>query len=383
MARSLIQRRQDAARQRNEAYDATLRRVFTAARQPPECERAIHEAQFGVGRAIRDAGAWRPKLKTRDPARLRLAAARHLFANYPVPSSLERIWLDSAGLEPQEILLRKHWYAVAARGDSLYKAGAGEWLSRKEVHWFLNPPGELSFEQAFWQAIARTFTGDLGVALRIARSKLARTPREALSFWREAARFFCANPLPIAEIDDLCDYLAAAREGNRDYSLKGRTLASLQRQMRDWHRDLQDIRRIDAALRIAAARNGLHPAPHDGRHWKGSAVADWSWQPSAREQRFKREEFVVIQLKTAAELVAESRAMHHCVSSYAAKCIAGSATIWSLRQRAAGRDARLLTIELDRQDRAVQVRGFSNRSATPDEQKILTRWSKARGIILS
>ena len=67
------------------------------------------------------------------------------------------------------------------------------------------------------------------------------------------------------------------------------------------------------------------------------------------------------QLRTAVDLVAETRAMRHCVASYATKCMAGQASIWSLRRRVASDSQRLLTIELDRQCRAVQVRGFANR----------------------
>jgi hypothetical protein len=90
----------------------------------------------------------------------------------------------------------------------------------------------------------------------------------------------------------------------------------------------------------------------------------------------------VAQLRTAADLVAETRAMHHCVASYAAKCIAGHASIWSLRRRVAGNTERLLTIELDRQCRAIQARGFDNRTPRIEERKILERWAKARGIEL-
>ncbi|MGX5827483.1 hypothetical protein [Mesorhizobium sp. 43Arga] len=42
----------------------------------------------------------------------------------------------------------------------------------------------------------------------------------------------------------------------------------------------------------------------------------------------------------------------------------------------------MLTIELDPQHRAAQVRGFGNRLATPDERKILERWAKATGVTL-
>jgi len=74
--------------------------------------------------------------------------------------------------------------------------------------------------------------------------------------------------------------------------------------------------------------------------------------------------------------------MHHCVSTYAAKCIAGQASIWSLRRCTKDRIDRLLTIEVDRQDKAVQVRGLANRLAHPDERNVLERWAKARGIAL-
>ena len=89
---------------------------------------------------------------------------------------------------------------------------------------------------------------------------------------------------------------------------------------------------------------------------------------------------MVMQLRTAADLVAETRAMQHCVASYAAKCIDGNASIWSLRHRSAGNTERLLTIELDRQHRAIQIRGFANRRPTTEERKLLERWAKARGI---
>jgi PcfJ-like protein len=388
MARSLIQRRQEAARARVEAYEASLRRVSQQARPAPSFQRAIEEAKRGFeADVLRDASAWRPQMKTRDPARLRLAAARYLFARYTVAEHLEQVWIDSGGLERDEIMLRKRWYIVAAGGRSLYKEGAGAWLSRKEVHAFLNPPPHLGFEAAIWQAIARSYSDDPVVVLRIARSRIAQTPRAELGFWREVVRFFCAHPTTVEDMDDLRDYLADCHARHPEFSLKGRTLASLGRQMREWHRDLEAVARIEAARRraeAAQARARGQPLPRetaDGSTWPGAAIANWSWSPAAKD-RAKREEYLVIQLRTAADLVAETRAMHHCVSSYASKCIAGYASIWSLRRRAAGYTERLLTIELDRQHRAIQVRGSANRMPRPGERSLLERWAKARGIIV-
>jgi hypothetical protein len=61
---------------------------------------------------------------------------------------------------------------------------------------------------------------------------------------------------------------------------------------------------------------------------------------------------------------------------------AGHASIWSLRRRAAGNTDRLLTIEVDRQRRAIQVRGFANRTPRTEERKLLERWAVARGVDL-
>jgi hypothetical protein len=380
MARSMIQRRQDAERERTETYDAALRAALRQPRSAPDFRRAIQEAERGfAGVAVRDPQAWHPQMKTRNAERLRLAAARHLFALYPVPAALERIWIDDTGLGAAEVRLRRHWYVVAAKGGSLYKAGASEWLTRKEVHAFLNPPVDLPFESAIWLAIASSYAGDPASALRIARSKIARTPRAELAFWRGVARFFCANPAPVETIDDLCDYLTECRRRDASYSLEGRTLTSLSRRMHEWHRDLAAVERIEAIRRRARGRGAGVPAD---AAWSGAPLADWEWTPSSKDARAKGERFVVRQLKVAEDLVMESRALRHCVSSYAAKCIAGLASIWSLRRCTKDSIDRLLTIEVDKQDRAVQVRGFGNRLAHPHERQVLERWAKARGIAL-
>lgn len=386
MARSTIQRRQDAERERIEIYNDTLRRVTRPPRPAPDFHAAIVEAERGFsGEVVRDAQSWRPQMKTRDAARLRLAAARYLFAAYPVPAMLEHIWIDSTGLDAAEVRLRKQWYVVAARGGSLYKAGASQWLTRKEVHAFLNPPVGLSFDEAFWHAIARSCVDAPAPAMCIARSKIARTPRSDIGFWREVARFFCANPVRVETIDDLCDYLADCRRRDGSYSLQGRTLSSLTRRMHEWHRDMAAIERIEALRRRAAGRGAARGASAVATDaaWAGSPLADWEWAPSAKDAKARGERFVVRQLKQAEDLVMESRAMRHCVSGYAAKCIAGHASIWSLRRSTKDRIDRLLTIEVDKQGRVVQVRGVANRLAHAEERGVIERWATARGLTLT
>lgn len=387
MPRSLIQLRQEAERTRIEAFEATLRRVPRRPRPAPDFERALAEAISNFEQdAVRPASAWQPQMKTRDPARLRLAAARHLFARYPVAEHLEQVWIDPAGLDPPELARRKSWYIAAAGGHSLYQAGAGALLTRKEVHAFTNPPGRLGFEQAFWHAIARSYVSEPSIALVIARSRIGRLPLEAVATWRQVVRFFAADPVPPEDIDDLSDYLADCFARDPATSLKGRTLASLRRQMEAWHRDLQAVARIEAEQRrhdraAAAARGGRAADAGSLGRWAAAPIADWSWSPNATS-RTKRIEYVVVQLVSAQDLVSETRTMSHCVSSYASKCIRGEASIWSMRRRMGAVTQRLLTIELDARHRVVQARGYANRRPYADEQSILERWSRARGATL-
>lgn len=381
MKRSNIQRRQDAERERIELCDAALQRAVRRVRSTPNFRKAIEEAEHGFsGEVVRDPQSWQPQMKTRDAARLRVAAARHLFALYPVPAFLEQIWIDDAGLGADEVRLRRLWYVTSARGGSLYKAGADAWLTRKEIHAFLNPSVGLGFDEVFWEAIARSYASDAAMPLRIARSKIARVSRGETDFWRGVVRFLCANPTPVETIDDLCDYLAECRRRDPFYSLEGRTLNALTRRMHEWHHDIAAIERIEAMRRRTHGRGAQTWAANAA--WSGSVLGDWEWVPSSRDAKAKGERFVVRQLKQAEDLVMESRAMRHCVSTYAAKCIAGAASIWSLRRCTKDCIDRLLTIEVDRQNQAVQVRGLANRSANPDERNVLERWAKARGVTL-
>lgn len=358
MALSRIQRRHQAERDRIALFEVSLRKTFPP--QPrQDLDAALTAAQAGLGSfALRDPALWRPQVKTRDPGRLTLAAARYLYARYAVPGHLEAIWLDQRGLDRETVAYRKRCYVVAAQGGSLYREQLVGWLSRRETHAFLQAPAGLGFEGAFWHAVARSYTQDRGTAKRVALSRITRMPLAQIAFWREAARFFCVHPLPRNEMDDLCDYIGARRNGDAAYSLKGRTPASLRRQMLEWHRDLALVRAVG------------------GLRWEGSRLADWLHDTPAGPSGTPGDRLMMLQLRTGAELVAEGRAMHHCVATYQGACAEGGSSIWSLRRRKGNGLERLLTIEVSDCGEVLQVRGFANRDPSPEEWQIVRCWMR-------
>jgi hypothetical protein len=188
-----------------------------------------------------------------------------------------------------------HWYILVAQGHSLHEKLGPIGFCRRETHHFVNAPAEVtSSVRALWYAVAMAESGDSEVALRISRSKIAGL-RADQYYWLHVARFFARNPSSVLEMSDLIDFLNAQYEECGDYSLDGRTLASVRRRMHEWH-------------------HALHAgAVVCGRSWKGHPLADAQYETLGPNGpaiwRFH-------QIKTDAALFREGERMHHCVVSY-------------------------------------------------------------------
>lgn len=341
------------------AFDETLRR--------PRAKEVICYGQIaaevfrGHEHRATTTARWAPVLKSKDRRRLTLAAARHFFARYPVPYHLERIWSAEERLSDGEKARRRAWYVTVAGGGSLHKEHTRDFFTRSETHTFLTVPGRLTFVEALWYAVASSYTENHGLRLRICRSKIART--EVTPFWKDVARFFCVNDAPIQEINDICDYLQDRLARDAGYSLKGRTLWSLRSQMRQWHADLARIKR------------------HGHGVWDGLDLPDWTWCADETAPPHKKVVWMARQIKTGKDLAQEGNAMRHCVYTYKRICMQGTGSIWSLRRSLHCRDARVLTIEVQNENRQiVQIRGLANRGATSEEMHVVWHWARESGL---
>src|SRR5262249_38581361 len=229
---------------------------------------------------------WCCRVRSRSPERRFLALVKFAFASYSVARHLEHAWIEGTDRDWPDF---RRWYIVTSQGGSLYRQAAHAVLSKLETHHFLNAPEAVgSSRRACWYAVGRAQTEHLGVAWRIAQTRLSvfciTSP-----FWKETARYFARNPTSIAEMNDLIDFLQAAREDDESYSLKGRSLATLRRRMSEWHRAL---RRREIVC---------------GGNWDGHALPDSEYQTGGDHNRaiwrFK-------QIKTGNDLFKEGQRMH-------------------------------------------------------------------------
>jgi hypothetical protein len=335
----------------------------------PEYREKIKELR---GHALRAPEDWCCRLKSRLEERRFIDLVRFTFARYRVAPHLERVWIDGVKddfvdrIGPPEATHRRGapdlrgWYVVAAQGGSLYKHEASAWLSKQETHHFLTAPAEItSTRHAFWYAVARAQTDDIVVVRKVVRCKVVNYSI-ASTWWKEVARFFARNPLSMHEMDDLVDFLLAAKREDQAFTLKGRTPDTLKRRMEDWHHTL---RRNHALC---------------GGAWAGSALPDVDYESGEDD---KRAIWRIRQIKTGNDLFREGQRMHHCVASYKVACMNGSVSIWSITcEFPIGRLNRGVTLEVTRDGRIVQCRGFANRVPHRNEAATAKRWAQDHAL---
>jgi hypothetical protein len=330
---------------------------------------ALHHAAW-----LRPPEAWQPPSVNHAP--LFASLARHLFALYPVPAFMTSAWfrLPPDGPHPEQ-----EWYKHLGRGHSIRTAGLPLPYTRAMTHHFQQAPHHYSVTAALRWGQVRGLGGPEGLARAVAATRLGRE-FGGEEFWLTVLRFFVRHPrMDTAHVGPVVDFLQAQRFEPRevflpgpgltrqgpprpDYSLKGRTVASLLRQVGDWHRQ---VGRDDRPPALAWARSGIK----EFRHVEGT------------EQQENLRLWAVRELLTSRDLLLEGQALRHCVAEYARDCSRRRTTIWSLRVDAGRGPVRALTVEVDPAGRAIlQARGRANRLPRPAERAVLERWAAREGL---
>jgi hypothetical protein len=328
------------------------------------------------GQWIRPLAAWRPR--THNVDRQFAALARHLLARYPVPRVFDAAFFEGPHLAAQ-------WFIHIGLGNNLRTAAGLPFpLTKMMAHHALLAPADDAgggISALRWGQVR-----GLGGSERLAAAVVASRLRDSLPdepFWLTVIQFFVANPmLDPQQVGPIVDFLLAQRfhvgparlvNGaveagvipQPNLSMKGRTVATLLRQMHQWHRHLAR----------GETKAGDGPAC-----WLPSGIAGYERVEGAPpHQRL----FRIVELLTSHELRKEGGAMRHCVASYAHSCAARRCAIFSLREEdgSAGAAVRRLTIEVVIQNRRiVQARGRFNTRPDGVDERILRAWATTAGL---
>jgi hypothetical protein len=292
---------------------------------------------------------------------------------------MDSVWFQGTC---SDALRRQRWFRHIGVGKNIRTADVPIPLTKRMAHHFLEAPSDSSVEQALRWGQVIGLGGEARLAKAILATRLA-DDFEHNEFWTSVIRFFIQHPmLDPAQIGPIIDYLHHQRFVEREefvapgviqrqpppqpnLSMKGRDPVSLLRQVERWHRQLA-YESVDSRM-----------------EWPTSGIGNFDWvegtegSPSLR--RWK-----IHELLSSKQLVAEGRAMRHCVASYAGSCARRATSIWSLKLENHEGTLRVLTVEVDLRSKLIcQARGKHNRVPDTKSKDVLRRWAAKEGLRLA
>jgi PcfJ-like protein len=330
---------------------------------------ALHHADW-----LRPLETWFPTTQKAWPQFT--ALAHHLLARYAVPPFMTSVWFD---LPPGEPLRQHDWYKHLGLGRSIRTAGLPLRFTRVMALLFAQAPHHYTATAALRWAQVRGLGGGEALARAVVGTRLGNV-LENEDFWESLLHFFVNHrSFDLAQVGPVVDFLQhqkfERREGvspegvfcklpplRPDYSMKGRTVASVLRQVEEWHKEL--------------GRDTRPPS----LSWQHSPFKDFRLVEGSEEQGNMRV-WTISELLTSRALFLEGQAMRHCVATYAERCARRQTSIWSMQVENQRGRHRVLTIELDVRKRAVsQARGKCNRLPQAAEREVLKRWADEQGL---
>lgn len=322
---------------------------------------------------IRPITDWVP-LKTRKIERQFAHLARFLLARYEVPT-----FMDKAFYTDQKTHI--YWFMWIGGGYNIRKANSLPLpLTKKMAHQFLQAPPESTIDEALRWGQIIGMGGDAVLAKHLLATKLGQFTKHE-DFWKTVIAFFIQHPmLDSAQLAPIIDYIfhqkfenqQIYRNGRRinqgaphpNWSMKGRTVTSLLRDVNQWHRNLYKVGRFDQQT-----------------SWATYPIDNFVWKEGSE---FNYKTYHIEQILNYGELSREGKTMKHCVASYVHSCLRGSCSIWSLSvEDMGGQFTKLITIELNRNRTIVQARGKYNALPKHREQQIIQRWCAMEGLTVS
>lgn len=326
---------------------------------------------------LRPVEKWQPR--THNTRRQFASLARHLLAEYPVPTFMDSVWF--LGTDAQAIR-RQRWFTHIGRGKNLRTADIPLPLTKRMAHHFLLAPNHMTVDQGLRWGQVLGLGGTARLAQAVVSTRLGQQFENG-DFWITVIRFFIENPmLDLVHVGPIIDYLQNQRFEERDefvapgvfkrvpppqpnLTMKGRSPEGLLQQVERWHRQL------------------AHEKVDLKSQWPSSGIEGFDCI-EGKEGTSSLRRWTIRELLNSHALVDEGRAMRHCVGSYAQSCSRRVTSIWTLQMQNHEGNQRILTVEVRLSDKVLcQARGKRNVLPDGKSKDILRRWAAREGLRLS
>lgn len=297
---------------------------------------------------------------------------RHLLGRYPLPGFWDLVWFQTGDIEFRWM----DWYVDLSMGKSfrsLQKLPVS--LNKKAAHLIAEAPSGAKLPQAFrWgQMRAEGISKDL---CQIIFSHKCATDFSNDDVWLPLFRLFDPNSCA-TDVQRICTYVYQRRHQCSDgdfYQVKGKTLASINREMAEFYQQNPHFL--------------IQPTAKRRRIKRRQKVLSWQIDHAYKDWYEEDLETGIVysinEIRKSFLLYSEGRKMNHCVGSYVSRCMNGESSIWSLRSQEDGQWQSLVTIEVDpRRNRLVQAQAFFNSRPEPSDRQRILEWAKLNKIYIN
>ncbi len=318
---------------------------------------------------LRPVEAWKPR--SHSAQRQFASLLRHLFVQYDMPAFFDSIWF----LQPtKETAKQVEWYLFVGKGQNIRNCELPLPMTKKMAHHFMHAPKDVSVNQALRWGQILGLGGDERLARAIFGTRLVENFKDE-EFWVTVIRWFAAHPmLDRTHVGPIIDYLYAQRFETQigheapqqpNLTMKGRSPASLLRQVNEWHRRLAN----DNTQQL--------------RQWNPSGIQGFEFLEGSQKNNTLKC-WTIRELLSSKSLFAEGRQLKHCVATYASSCARGHCSIWTMEVESCEGFKKLITIEVSKVGNLIcQARGKANRLPNEKEKNIIRRWAETAGLKVS
>lgn len=331
---------------------------------------------------IREPETWAGET-SKDPREILHGLLRHLFAAWEIPQFFDNAWLVKGDLN----YLERDWYCHLSSGGSLRNVrGIPPSVTSRALHLAMKAPAELTIRQALRWGQIKALGGSSAFLGEVLKSRMLGDLSNDAVWSRLFEKLVTAgnfNPRHFSLIADTLLEVIRKDDCHRAQVLVGLPLKELLSHCRRFWESILGLVRADQPDWL---RNDIH-CPHLRSDLHHINARQWARLPRSRPFESACMDGTnllrcrIIELTHQWQLVAESRAMKHCVDTYGRSCKLGRCSIFSVRteEMVAGKliPTSHLTIEVDRRSRRIiQVRGRRNQHVFAQRIPLLRKWAE-------
>ncbi len=311
---------------------------------------------------VRELYDWRPGDGSRYQQSRSLIL--HLLATHPVPEFLTKVWFEEMSAQTQK---HQKLFRHVALGNNIRGANLPIDFTKLMAQQFAMVPHQLSVDQAIRWCQVRGLGGDISLANSLVKTQLGASFRDE-RYWQTVILFLVQHSqLNLKLVEPIVEYLDLNRNSHfRD--------ASKDRRRCQFNRLLNDVQKWLAAKERKEAST---------LSWKGLNIGSFRFHESP-DTVWEWKSWTIHELLSRQELVEEGLELKHCVATYANSCARGRTSIWSLRCHGTLSTHRVLTIEVNPQEKQiVTALGNCNSRPKPEARKIMATWASQQHLTIA